>query len=77
MYIVQSKDNVFGKFKDLKLLVENQAEIKIKSLRIGHGEFYTSDNFQTFLKDHGISFIVTNQMDMVRLLLTQMKSLLL
>jgi hypothetical protein len=56
IYIVQSKDDVFGKFKDFKLLVENQAETKIKCLRIGHGEVYTNSTFQTFLKDHRISW---------------------
>jgi len=33
MYIFQSKDDVYGKFKDFKLLVENQAKTKNKCPR--------------------------------------------
>jgi hypothetical protein len=54
IYIVQSKDDVFGKFKDFKLLVENQVETKIKCLRTGCGEVYTNNTFQTFLKDQDL-----------------------
>jgi hypothetical protein len=50
-----AKDDVFGKFKDFELLVENQAETKIKCLRTGRGEFDTSNTFQTFLKYHNSS----------------------
>jgi hypothetical protein len=47
----QSEDDVFGKFKDLKLLMENQVETKIKCFSIGCGKVYTYNTFQTFFKD--------------------------
>jgi hypothetical protein len=53
---VQSKDDAFGKFKDFKLLLENQDETKINRLWIGRGEVYTRSTFQTFLRDHEISW---------------------
>jgi hypothetical protein len=53
IYIFQSKNDIFEKFKDFKLLVENQANTKIKCLRNSFGEVYTNSIFQTFLKDHG------------------------
>jgi len=53
--IVQSKDDFFGKYEDLKLLVDNQVETKIKCLSTGYGEVYTNITSQTFLKDDRIS----------------------
>jgi hypothetical protein len=56
VYIVQSKVNVFGKFKDFKLLVENQVETKIKCLKTSCGGFYTDKTLQKFLKDQGTTW---------------------
>jgi hypothetical protein len=40
IYTIQSKDEVFGKFKEFKSLVENQSEKKIKCIKTDHGGEY-------------------------------------
>jgi hypothetical protein len=42
VYFLKSKDEVLGKFKEFKALVENLSERKIKILRSDNGEEYTS-----------------------------------
>jgi hypothetical protein len=42
VYFLKSKDEVFGKFKEFKALIENLFERKIKILRIVNGGEYTS-----------------------------------
>ena len=42
VYFLKSKDEVLGKFKEFKALVENLSERKIKILRSGNGGDYTS-----------------------------------
>ena len=37
VYFLKSKDEVFGKFKEFKSLVENLSERKIKTLRSDNG----------------------------------------
>jgi hypothetical protein len=37
VYFLKSKDKVHGKFKELKAMVENLSERKIKILRSGNG----------------------------------------
>ena len=48
VYFLKSKDEVFGKFKKFKALVENLSERKIKILRSDNGEEYTSNEFANF-----------------------------
>ena len=42
VYFLKSKDEVFGKFKEFKALIENLFERKIKILRLDNGVEYTS-----------------------------------
>jgi hypothetical protein len=54
VYFLKSKDEVFGKFKEFKALIENLSERKIKTLRSDNGGEYTSKEFVNFCKDAGI-----------------------
>ena len=42
IYFLKVKDEVFGKFKEFKSLIENHRERRIKTLRIENGGEYTS-----------------------------------
>jgi transposase InsO family protein len=54
VYFLKSKDEVFGKFKEFKALIENLSERKIKILRSDNGGEYTSKEFVSFCRDAGI-----------------------
>jgi hypothetical protein len=54
IYFLKSKDEVFGKFKEFKTLIENLSERKSKILRSDNGGEYTSKEFVNFCKDVGI-----------------------
>jgi transposase InsO family protein len=54
VYFLKSKDEVFGKFKEFKALIENLSKRKIKILRSDNGGEYTSKEFVNFFKDVGI-----------------------
>jgi hypothetical protein len=51
---LKSKDEVFGKFKVFKALIENLSERKIKILKTNNGGEYTSNEFVIFCRDAGI-----------------------
>jgi transposase InsO family protein len=51
---LETKDEVLGKFKEFKPLVENLSERKIKILRSDNGREYTSNEFESFCRDAGI-----------------------
>jgi len=51
VYFLKSKDEVLGKFKEFKALVENLSERKIKTLRSDNGGEYTSNEFGIFFID--------------------------
>jgi transposase InsO family protein len=51
VYFLKSKDEVFGKFKEFKALIENLSERNIKILRSDNGGEYTSKEFVNFCKD--------------------------
>jgi transposase InsO family protein len=53
-YFLKSKDEVFGKSKEFKVLIENFSERKIKILRLDNGGEYTSKEFINFCKYVGI-----------------------
>ena len=50
VYFLKSKDEVFGKFKEFKSLVENISERKIKTSRLDNGGEFTSNEFEDFCK---------------------------
>jgi hypothetical protein len=54
VYFLKSIDEVLGKFKEFKALVENLSERKIKIPRSKHGGEYTSNEFGSFCRDAGI-----------------------
>jgi transposase InsO family protein len=56
---LKSKDEVFGKFKEFKALIENLAERKIKILRSDNGREYTSKEFVSFCRYVGIKREIT------------------
>ena len=51
VYFLKSKDEVFGKFKEFKALVENLSKRKIKIVGSDNGGKYTSNEFGNFCKD--------------------------
>jgi transposase InsO family protein len=51
---LKSKDEMFGKFKEFKALIENLSKRKIRILKIDNGGEYTSNEFVIFCKDAGI-----------------------
>jgi transposase InsO family protein len=54
VYFLKSKDEVFGKFKEFKALIENLSKRKIKILSSDNGGEYTSKEFVRFCRDAGI-----------------------
>ena len=60
IYILKTKSEMFGKFKEFKSLIENLSNKKIKTLRSDNGREYTSKKFEYFCKDAGIKRELTN-----------------
>ena len=54
IYFLKTKDEVFGKFKEFKALIENHSKRRIKTLRTDNGGEYTSREFESFCKEVGI-----------------------
>jgi transposase InsO family protein len=54
IYFLKDKSEVFNKFKEFKVLVENLSEKKIKILRLDNGGEFTSNEFKAFCKEVGI-----------------------
>jgi hypothetical protein len=54
VYLLRTKDEAFGKFKEFKKMVENQKERQIKVLRSDRGGEYFSKEFSTFCEENGI-----------------------
>lgn len=55
IYTISQKNQVFKCFKDFKLMVEGQSNLKIKTLRTDYGGEYMNNIFETFLLDNGIT----------------------
>ena len=51
---MNTKSEVFGKFKEFKALIENHSERRINTLRIDNGVEYTTKYFESFCKEDGI-----------------------
>ena len=54
VYFLKKKSDVFEKFKQWKLMVENQFDKKVKTLRTDNGGEYCSTEFSHFLQQNGI-----------------------
>src|SRR4051812_25056485 len=54
VYFLKQKDEVFEKFRNFKILVENQTDKQVKILRSDNGGEYTSKNFDRYLQVRGI-----------------------
>ena len=54
VYVLRTKDQVFGKFKDWKTLVENQTGKKVKKLRTNNRLEYCNQMFDDFCASEGI-----------------------
>ncbi|KAJ0104682.1 hypothetical protein Patl1_19297 [Pistacia atlantica] len=54
IYFLHAKSEVCKFFKEFKIFVENQFNRKIKNLRTNNGGEFTSHEFCSFLKEHGI-----------------------
>lgn len=54
IFFLQSKDQVFSKFKEFKALAENSTGKKLKALRTDRGSEYVNKAFEAFLAENGI-----------------------
>ena len=54
IYFLKSKDEVFSKFNEIKALVENHTEKKIKTLRSNNGREFTSEEFKDLCRESAI-----------------------
>ena len=54
IYFMKGKNEVFGKFKEFKALVENLSEKKIKIFRSDNGGEFTGGEFKSFCTEAGI-----------------------
>ncbi|KAD3336326.1 hypothetical protein E3N88_31845 [Mikania micrantha] len=59
IYLLSSKDQAFGIFREFKQLVENEVGTKLKTLRTDRGGEFTSSEFNSFYKEHGIALQLT------------------
>ncbi|KAH9762156.1 hypothetical protein KPL70_000706 [Citrus sinensis] len=55
VYVLKHKDQVFGKFREWKSLVENQTGLKVKKLRTDNGLEFCNQEFNSYCADHGIA----------------------
>jgi transposase InsO family protein len=60
IYLLKEKNEVLGKFKEFKALVENLIEWKIKKLRSDNGGEFTSEEFKQYFKEYGIKRELSN-----------------
>jgi transposase InsO family protein len=51
IYFMKTKDEVFNRFREFKVLIENQTGRKIKVLRSDNGGEYTSNAFDSFCRE--------------------------
>ena len=51
---MKNKDEVFRKFKEIKALIENHTEKKIKTFQSDNGGEFTSNEFKALCKDSRI-----------------------
>ena len=54
IFFLKTKNETFGKFQELKALVENQSSRKIRAFKLDNGGEYTSGEFDDFYRKAGI-----------------------
>ena len=54
IYFMKGKNEVFGKFKEFKAIIENLSEKKIKIFRSDNGGEFTGGEFKSFCTEAGI-----------------------
>ena len=54
VYILKHKNDVFGKFKEWKVMIKKQTGKQIKRLRIDNGMAFYRKEFNEFCKNEGI-----------------------
>ncbi|KAK9065390.1 hypothetical protein SSX86_016773 [Deinandra increscens subsp. villosa] len=54
VFMLKHKNEAFARFKEWRILVENQTERKIKKLRTDNGLEFCNSEFNDFCKKHGI-----------------------
>lgn len=59
VYFISSKAQTFNVFKNFKAIVECESGCKIKILRSNKGKEYTSNEFESFCEDMGITHQLT------------------
>ena len=59
VYMLHTKDQVFNRFREWKALVERTTRKKVKTLRTDNGGEYTSNEFESYLKNEGIRHELT------------------
>ena len=52
--MLKNKSNVFDAFKRWKAMVENETDLKIKTLQYDNGGEYTDNNFKWYCDENGI-----------------------
>ncbi|KAH9781301.1 hypothetical protein KPL71_008412 [Citrus sinensis] len=55
VYVLKHKDQVFGKFRECKSLIENQTGLKVKKNRTDNGLEFCNQKFDSYCADHGIA----------------------
>ncbi|KAD4178669.1 hypothetical protein E3N88_27260 [Mikania micrantha] len=55
VYVIKHKSDTFNKFKEWKVLIENQTGRRIKKLRSENGLEFCNDSFNQFCKENGIA----------------------
>ena len=59
VYLLKEKSQVFEVFKKFHLLITNEAQLTIGTIRTDNGGEYTSHAFETYLQENGIKHETT------------------
>ena len=54
VYFLKHKSDVFGTFKTWKAMVENETDLKVKTLQSDNGGEYVNAEFQRYYDENGI-----------------------
>ena len=59
VYLLKNKSDAFQTFKNFHKWIENDAQSHIGSIRTDNGKEYTSNEFEQYLRQHGIKHQTT------------------